>query len=93
MVGNTTHAHIHIDIERISICKLLFVSHAIVDLHNALCESTLDGVGHKLYIYDSSIKLVINRCLYVTFSLCATKIYTFHSSVKFSNRNAINFCH
>ena len=58
MVGNTTHAHIHIDIERISICKLLFVSHAIVDLRNALCVCTLDGVGHKLYIYDSSIKFI-----------------------------------
>ena len=93
MVGNTTHAHIHIDIERISICKLLFVSHAIVDLHNALCESTLDGVGHKLYMYDPSIKLIDKPFIYVAFSLYAIEIYAFQNSVKFSSRNAINFCH
>ena len=93
MVGNTTHAHIHIDIERISICKLLFVSHAIVDLYNALCVCTLNGVGHKLYMCDSSIKFINKPFIYDAFFLYAIEIYAFHNSVKFSSRNAINFSH
>ena len=93
MVGNTTHAHIHIDIERISICKLLFVSHAIVDLYNALCVCTLNGVGDKLYMCDSSIKFINKPFIYDAFSLYAIEIYAFHNSVKFSSRNVINFSH
>ena len=37
--------------------------------------------------------LLINQCLYFVFSLCAPEIYAFYKSVKFSNRNAINYCH